>query len=168
VRPAGLYDGSFVKRLPVLAEIELAAAPRGTLRGVVLDAWFTDLALAAGNRLLFERFSGFVHARYRASAGYETRNLGVLLARLREWGVRPDFVLGPVNASGLMMRPSPAELLVELARAEVPVVARELCAGGMDTLENGARFARERGAHGLAPDLAEMDDVAGELRALRI
>ena len=167
LRPAGLFDGSFVRRLPVLAELELDAAPRGTLRGVVLDAWFTDLALAAGNRPLFERFSRYVRRRFRAAAGYETRNLGLLLARLREWGVRPDFVLGPVNASGLMMKPSPAELLVELARTEIPVVARELCAGGVDPLEHGARFARERGAFGVAPDLAEMDDVTAELRALR-
>jgi len=91
----------------------------------------------------------------------------VLLARLREWGACPDFVLGPINPSGLLMKPSPAELLVELARAEVPVVARELCAGGVDVLEHGARFARERGAHGVAPDLAEMDDVAAELQALQ-
>jgi hypothetical protein len=165
--PAVLFEGDFARRLPLLVEAELSAVRRGTLRGVVLDAWFTDLALAAGNAKLFDAFCKFVRRRTHGAAGFETRNLGVLLLRLREWGVQPDLVIGPVNPSGLLMKPTVGELLAELARAEVPVVARELCAGGVDTLANGGSYARAHGAYGLAPDLAEMDDVTTELRALK-
>jgi hypothetical protein len=165
--PALLFDGDFSRRLPLLVEAELSEVRRGALRGVVLDAWFTDLALAAGNAKLFDTFCRFVRRRTRGAAGFETRNLGVLLARLREWGIQADLAIGPVNPSGLMMKPTVGELLAELARAETPVIARELCAGGVDTLANGASYARAHGAHGLAPDLAEMDDVTAELRALR-
>lgn len=166
-RPAAFARGDFVRRLPLLVRAELAGLPRGTVRGVVLDAWFTDLALAAGNRRLFEAYTRFVSRGLRARAGLETKNLGLLLARLREWKVRPDFVVGPINPSGLLMKPSPEELLAEVRRSEIPVVARELCAGGVDSLDAAAAFARERGAYGLAPDLAEMDDIGVELRALR-
>jgi hypothetical protein len=164
--PAMFGRGDFAWRMPVLIETELAGLPRKQLRGVVLDAWFTDLALAAGNRRMFESYTRYVRRRIKVAAGFETRNLGLLLAQLREWQIAPDFVAGPVNPSGLLMKPSPEELLAEVRRGHVPVVARELCAGGVDALDAAAAFAHEHGAYGLAPDITEMDDVGAELRAL--
>jgi len=166
MRPALFARDDYAWRLPVLIESELAGLPRRSVRGIVLDAWFTDLALAAGNRRLFESYTRHAQRRLGVQAGFETRNLGTLLARLREWGVAPDFVAGPINPSGLLMKPSPEELLAEVRRAGVPVLARELCAGGVDSLDVAAEFALAHGAHGLAPDLTEMDDVGAELRAL--
>jgi len=49
----------------------------------------------------------------------------------------------------------------------VPVVATQLRATGLVTLDEGARFALDHGALGLAPDLADMDDVGAELTRLR-
>ena len=165
-RPAMFARGDYAWRLPVLIESELAGLPRKSVRGVVLDSWFTDLALAAGNKRMFESFARYVRRRLHMTAGLETRNLGALLAQLREWDIAPDFVAGPLNPSGLLMKPSPEELLAEVRRGHVPVVARELCAGGVDSLDAAAEFAYAHGAYGLAPDLTEMDDVGAELRAL--
>jgi len=164
--PKWAGGGDFVARMPVLVEAELAGLKRDALRGVVLDAWFTDLALAAGHAKFFESFARYVQRRCRAAAAFETRNLGTLLARLREWGVKPDFVIGPLNPSGLLMKPNPEELLAEVQRSDIPVIAGELCAGGVDELESAAAYARERGAHGVAPDVAEVDDAGAELRTL--
>ena len=166
LRPAWMGPGDFVRRMPVLIASEIAGLDRRNVRGIVLDAWFTDLALAAQNRKFFESFTRHVQRALSMQAGFDTRNLGTLLARLREWELKPDFVVGPLNPSGLLMKPSPEELLAEVQRSEVPVVARDLCAGGVDSLDAAAAYARERGAKGLAPDLAEVDDAAAELRGL--
>jgi len=164
-RPAALYRGDFARRLPLAIELEVARLSSRELKGVVLDACLTDLALAAGKRAFFDAYCRFVRRRFGA-AGFETHNLGLLLARLREWGLRPDLVVGPLNPCGLMMKPSVSEVLDELKRTDVPVVAKELRAGGAVSLVRGAEFARSHGAHGLAPDLAELEDVGTELRAL--
>ena len=148
-------------------EAEAGRIPRRALAGVVVAAGVTDLALAAGHRRFFDKLVRFVHGRFRARAAFETLNLGVLLARLREWEVRPDFVIGPVNPRGVMMKPSLAATLDEMARSQVPVVATQLRATGLNTLEEGARFALQHGALGLAPDLADMDDAGAELGRLR-
>ena len=100
------------------------------------------------------------------AAGFETRNLGLLLERLEAWQSAPDFVIGPVNPLGFMMKPSPTETLEALKTTRIPVLAKVLRAGGLCTLEAGAAFARAHGATGLAPDLVDLDDVAGELRRL--
>lgn len=163
----GVLRSDFSGMVPLLLELEAASLGARTLRGVVLAAPLTDLALAGRHRRFFEHYCRFVRGRFRAAAGFETHNLGHLLRALREWGVRPDLVVGPVNPRGLLMKPTPAELLEELSRSEVPVLAKELRAGGTVPLADGARFAREHGAFGLVPDLVDLDDMGTELRALR-
>lgn len=161
-RSAPFGRGDLLARLPVLIETELSRIPSRDVKGVVLDAWLTDLALAAGHRRFFESYARVVH-RFRAVAGLETHNLGVLLARLREWEARPDFVIGPLNPAGLMMKPSATETLDELARTAVPVIAEELRAGGVNGLADASRWAVDHGAHGLAPDLTEIDEMSADL-----
>jgi len=174
LRLSVLRHGDFAARVPVLLEAGARLLPRRGVAGIVLPAPLTDAALAGEHRRFFETLPRFVRARFHAAAGLETRNPGLLLARLREWGVAPDFVLGPVNPRGLGMKPRPAETLAELARARggpagagIPFLATELRAGGLCTLAEGAHYALEHGAHGLAPDLAEMDEVAVELRGMK-
>ena len=164
-RPLARRDFALLVRLRL--EAEAGRIPRRALQGVVVAAGVTDLALAAGHQRFFETLVHFVHRRFRARIAFETLNLGVLLGRLREWEVLPDFVVGPVNPRGVMARPSLAATLDGMSRSRVPVVATHLRGTGLNTLEEGARFALEHGALGLAPDLAEMDDVGAELGRLR-
>ena len=165
LKPALFYSGDWVARMRMMIESEAAPIRRRDLAGVVLDAWLTDLALATGHRKLFESFCRIVGRT--GAAGFETQNLGTLLARLREWGIRPDLVVGPVNPRGLMMKPSAGEVLEEMTRAECAVVAKDVRAGGAIKLDEGARFALDHHAFGLAPDLAEMEDVGADMRQLR-
>jgi hypothetical protein len=167
VRPALLFRGDWIARLPVVLEAEAAAIPRRSLKGVVLDAWLTDLVLAAGHRRFFEVWCRTVRRRFRAAAGFETHNLGLLVDRLREWDIRADLVVGPLNPRGIRMKPSVDEVLASLARATSPVIAKDLRAGGVVSLAEGARYARASRAFGWAPDLAEMEDVAAEIRELK-
>jgi hypothetical protein len=171
LRLAAFRRGDFAARVPMLLEADARWLPRRGVTGIVIASPLTDAALAGDHRAFFETLPRFVRSRFRASAGFETRNPGVLLQRLREWGLEPDLVLGPVNPRGLGMKPRPAEVVAELARCAAEggpaFLATELRAGGICPLDEGAGFALEHGAHGLAPDLAEMDEVAVELRGLR-
>ncbi len=164
-RPASLYGGDWSIRLPVLIESELEGVRMRDLRGVVLDAWLADCALAAGNRRLFETFVRLVRSRFHGAAGIETHNLGLMVERLAQWNVTPDYLVAPVNASGLGMKPSRDEALAALAASKVPVLAKELCANGAE-FEDGAAFARRHGAQGLVADLCELEDAGFELKAV--
>jgi hypothetical protein len=152
--------------VPLLLELEVAALGPVDLRAVVLAAPLTDLALAGRHRAFFEHYCRFVRGRFGA-AGLETHNLGYLLRRLREWGVRPDLVVGPVNPRGLMMKPDAQTVLAELRAAQVPVLAKEVRAAGTVPLLEGARFALDHGAHGVVADLVDLKDLTVELRALK-
>jgi hypothetical protein len=166
LRFPGVLRGDWAALLPLLIELETARLSRGELAGVVLAAEVVDLALAAGNARMFVRYAEFVRRRFRVPAGLETRNLGTLLDRLEAWKAEPDFVVGPMNPAGLGMKPSARECLAAVARSKIAVIACELRGGGRVPLAEGASFARAHGAYGLAPDLVELEDAPGELRAL--
>jgi hypothetical protein len=162
----GVLRSDFAALVPLLLELESASFRPAELRGVVLAAPITDLALAGRHRSFFEQTVRFVHRRFRASAAFQTHNLGHLLSAFAEWGVRPDFVIGPVNPRGLMMKPTPQAVEAELARTEIAVLGKELRAGGAVSLIEGASYALQRGAKGLVPDLVDVEDLAAEFREL--
>ena len=161
-----VLKGDLSGMVPLLLELEAAALGAVDLRAVVLAAPVTDLALAGGHRRFFEHCCRFVRGRFGV-AGFETHNLGHLLRRLREWDVKPDLVVGPVNSRGLMMKPDPKTLLLELRTAQAPVLAKEVRAAGTVPLLEGARFALDHGAHGVVADLVDLEDLTAELRAIK-
>ena len=165
-RAGGVLRSDFAALVPLLLELESAPFRPAEMRGVVLAAPITDLALSGKHRTFFETIVRFVRHRFRAAAAFQTHNLGHLLSAFAEWGVRPDFVVGPVNPRGLMMKPTPASVEAELARTEIPVLAKELRAGGAVPLVDGARYALEHGAKGLVPDLVDVEDLAVEFKEL--
>lgn len=162
-----VLKSDFTGMVPLLLELEAAALDAQDLRAVVLAAPLTDLALAGRHRAFFEHYGRFVRGRFGAAAGFETHNLGHLLTRLGEWGIVPDLVVGPVNPCGLLMKPSPDELLAALRRTKVPVLAKEVRAAGTVPLIEGARYALEHGAHGVVADLVDLEDLTAELKALK-
>ena len=162
----GVVGGDFASMVPLLLELESAALGVPKLEGVLVAAPITDLALAGRNRRFFAHLTAFARARFGARAGFETHNAGHLLRCLREWGVQPDVVIGPMNPSGFMMKPTPSRALEEIAIADVPVLAKELTAGGTAELAGSAAWALAHGASGLVVDLADVGGDAGKLAGL--
>jgi hypothetical protein len=147
--------GEFAGLLPLLLELEHAALGLPDVRAVTLAAPLTDLLLAAGNVAFFLDHLAFVRRRFGA-AGFDTNNLGHLLDRFRAWGVAPDFVVGPLNPRGFLMKPTPTATLVAVERATVPVLAKHVTAAGLVGLDAGVAYAYARGAAGVVVDLAEL------------
>ena len=163
--PAAL-QGDLAVRVAQRLEREAAMLGAREVVGVAIASEITDLALAAGHARFFERLTRFGRTRFGGVVGFETRDLAHLVRRLHEWGVEPDFLIASVNLAGVGMTPIPFEVEAALSRPGIPVIAAELRGGGVHALEPGARYALQHGAHGLLPDLVDLDDVGGELRGL--
>ena len=158
-------SGDLASRVLPRMEREVALFDAKAVRGIAVAAVATDLALAAGQARFFERVVRFAHRR-RWLVAFETRNLGHLLARIKSWSVSPDFLVGPVNPRGVGMMPDATRVLMELKTSSVKVIASELRAGGLVSLDEGATYARRHGAWGVCAELVDMDDVPKELKGL--
>lgn len=162
--PAAI-TGDLSARVAARVDHESSAWPSRSRAGLLLCAPVTDLVLASGHARALERL--IKHGRSRFGlAGLETRNPGWLLARLHEWGLEPDFVFAPIDPLGTAMTPDAAFTLAQMRREGLRVLASEMRGGGPTPLEEGARFALDHGAWGLAADLVELNDLSAELRAL--
>ena len=162
--PLSLAAGLASRALPRI-ERECGTFSAKSLRGIMVPAAVADLALAANQARFFERIIKVARAKFGV-VGFETRNLGHLLARLGPWGVTPDFVMGAVNPRGVGMMPDADRVLSEMRASSVKVIACELRAGGIVTLEEGVSFARQHGAWGVCAELVDLDDVPKELKSL--
>ena len=145
--------------VPVLIELERAGLRGAALAGVVLAAPLTDLLLAAGHDDCLAYIVRFLRRQVKTRAGFETLNLGHLLARLAARGLVPDFVLGPVNPCGFRMKPSADAVLAAIRRSAAPVLATEVSAGGALALADGVAYAR---AHGAAGVVVTLDEASGQ------
>jgi len=143
--------------VPVMMALDRAGLGVERLQSVVLAAPLTDLLLAAGHGECLAHVATFVRRRMRAQSGLETLNLGHLLPRLANWGVTPDFVIGPLNPRGFRMKPSPGAVVAAVRRSSTPVIASEITAGGTVPLAEGLEHARSLGAAGV---VVTLDDLA--------
>ncbi|KKT72227.1 MAG: hypothetical protein UX31_C0008G0020 [Candidatus Nomurabacteria bacterium GW2011_GWA1_46_11] len=84
----------FVSGLLILVEIELLKSKKAKIASVVLTDQVSDLGIAFGNNVLYDRFIKLAHA-YEKDAGIWTNNFKTTAIRLGKWRLRPDFMVVP-------------------------------------------------------------------------
>lgn len=119
----GVLKHDFNTLMAMLYEVELASFRSLKPRIVFLHPQITDLALAFGNRALFELYLKVMRKRFGAEPGLATNNLGWLLPKLEEWQLKAPFLLTPFNPDGFMMKPSKATCEALLRSASQRVIA---------------------------------------------
>lgn len=119
----GVLKRDFNTLMSILFEVELASFKPLEPRVVFLHPQITDLALAFGNRRLFELYVRVMRKRFHTEPGLATNNLGWLLPKLRQWGLSIPFVLTPFNPGGFLMKPSQADCETLLASTSSVVIA---------------------------------------------
>jgi hypothetical protein len=147
--------------VPALIALERAGLGNVPLDAIAVAAPLTDLLLAAGHREALAHLVAFLR-RSGVRAGFETLNLGHLLARLHAWSIATDFVIGPVNARGFRMKPSPDAVLAGLRGSLIPVIASEVTAMQTCPLEEAVTWAR---AHGATSAVVTIADLAASAAA---
>jgi len=121
--------------MSILFEVELASFKSLDPRVVFLHPQITDLALAFGNRPLFELYVKVMRKRFQAEPGLATNNLGWLLPKLKEWNLTVPFVITPFNSSGFLMKPSRADCEALAASLSSAIIADKVDAAADPTPE---------------------------------
>ena len=109
--------------MSILFEVEMASFKFLQPRVVFLHPQITDLALAFGNRPLFDLYARVMRRRFNAEPGLATNNLGWLLPKLKEWNLAIPFLLTPFNPGGFLMKPSQLDCETLLASTSSAIIA---------------------------------------------
>lgn len=123
LKAPGVLKRDFNTLMSILFDVELASFKPLEPRVVFLHPQITDLALAFGNRSLFELYVRVMRKRFNAEPGLATNNLGWLLPKLTEWNLTIPFLLTPFNPGGFLMKPSRSDCEALLASASSVVIA---------------------------------------------
>lgn len=123
LKAPGVLKRDFNTLMSILFEVELASFKSLQPPVVFLHPQITDLALAFGNRRLFELYVRVMRTRFKTEPGLATNNLGWLLPKLKEWNLTIPYLLTPFNPSGFLMKPSRAECETLLAGVPSAVIA---------------------------------------------
>jgi hypothetical protein len=123
LKAPGVLKRDFNTLMSILFEVELASFKSLKPRVVFLHPQITDLALAFGNRPLFELYVRVMRKRFKAEPGLATNNLGWLLPKLKEWNLTIPFLLTPFNPSGFLMKPSRADCEALVASLSSAIIA---------------------------------------------
>ncbi len=94
--------------MSILFDVELANFKSLEPTVVFLHPQITDLALAFGNRDLFQLYFKTMRRRFNVEPGLATNNFGWLLPKLKEWDLQPAVILTPFNPRGFLMKPTQA------------------------------------------------------------
>jgi len=116
--------------MSILFEVELASFKSLAPQVVFLHPQITDLALAFGNRRLFELYLSVMRTRFHAEPGLATNNLGWLVPKLKEWKLSTPYLLTPFNPAGFLMKPSQAECEALLASTQSVLIADKVDSAG--------------------------------------
>ncbi len=117
--------------LRALIHVELLPFRGLDVRAVLLPDALTDLALALDMRAIFELYLDAIAGhRPGALAGFATKNLPLLTARFRQYGLERPLVLAHLNKDGFGMNPSREAVERCLAAEDLRVMAMGTLASG--------------------------------------
>jgi hypothetical protein len=142
LKAPGVLKRDFNTLMSILFEVELASFKSLEPRVVFLHPQITDLALAFGNRSLFELYLRVMRERFHTEPGLATNNLGWLLPRLKEWNLTFPFLLTPFNPSGFLMKPSRADCEALVTSIPSAVIADKVDSGAGPTQDTWGYLRR--------------------------
>lgn len=159
VRAGKVLARDFSAILELLLEVEMADFRPFQPRVAFLHPVTTDLALAFGNRSLFELYRDRITRRFGCEPGLATNNLGWLAPRLREWGLPFRHILAPFNERGYRMLPSRARCEQVLEEDEdLCLWADRIAIGGLPGAKE-FQYLRKAGIEAAVVDVAETADL---------
>ena len=163
-RAPGILGKDFTTGLLILIEMETAKVRPFGSRHVFLHPSVTDLALALGNRALFDAFLTFAGRTLGLTPALVTHNFGVLIPRLAEWGLRPPLIAAPFNPRGYLMYPSQARCEAALRSWPSPVLALRPDLDGRIPRPEAFAYLRSRGIRQAALDPGRGSSAEDDLR----
>jgi hypothetical protein len=136
----GFLTKDYRRILTTLIDLELAPFQSLRVGTVFLHDVLTDLALALDLPELLAVHVEAVRNRFDARGGFATKNLPLLVNRLRAYGFERPAILAQVNKAGFGMNPSRSLCEQTLQRTDLEVMAMGTLASGLSSSRRGIRI----------------------------
>lgn len=130
----------FIELFKIFIDVELIKLQNTKPKMIYLHPVLTDLALAFNLKNVFETFQNHLHDNYQIKSGVCTKNFPQLISKFEEWEMNYDSIMTSFNKSGYLMNPSREECEKCLENYNGHVLAMNLFAGGLYSLDETAKY----------------------------
>jgi len=127
-----------------LSYLKLEVAPFSSFRvkGLILHNTLTDLLMALEVQSVCSAFEQYVHDTLKLDFGLATWNFALVKRNLERWGIRPAFVMTPVNIKGFDMNPTQEEVEAGLREYDGAIFAMNVLGGGAFSIAEAASYVK--------------------------
>jgi hypothetical protein len=136
----GILSKDIQRGLNLLVDIELLPFKGHNLGAVFLHDALTDLALGLGVESVLKIFRDYISTKYNVPAGFITKNLPLLRARLAALGWANPLIMASFNAVGFQVTPSLEACVRSVREPNMTFVAMSTLAAGYLTPDEAYRF----------------------------
>ncbi|MBI1892814.1 MAG: hypothetical protein HYS14_01690, partial [Candidatus Rokubacteria bacterium] len=164
----GILVRDLQEMIRLLIDIEMAPFANGRLGAVFLHDVLTDLALGLRVDSVLALFREHVEAHYGVTAGFITKNVPLLRARLDAMDWDEVLVMASLNPAGFYVNPSLERCAAALERPGLTFVAMNTLASGQLSPEVAYSYlARFSAIRSVAVGLSRLDHAAETIDAIR-
>lgn len=123
-----------------ILELEVSPFTDVNIKALLLHNVFTDLLLSLEISDAFTTYQDYVKDDLGFPSGFDTLNFPLLSSRLKEWGIKPSYVMTPVNPEGFEMNPSKSVVEESMANFNGQIIAMNILGGGAFPLRNSKNY----------------------------
>lgn len=121
-------------------ELEVSPFTDINIKALLLHNVFTDLLLSLEVSDAFTTYQDYVKNDLGYPFGFDTLNFSLLSSRLKEWNVKPSYVMTPVNPEGFEMNPSKSAVEESMNHFNSNIIAMNILGGGAFSLSDSKNY----------------------------
>jgi len=121
-------------------ELEVSPFTDVNIKALLLHNVFTDLLLSLGVSDAFTTYQDYVKDDLGFPFGFDTLNFSLLSSRLKEWNIKPSYVMTPVNPEGFDMNPNKSAVEESMSNFNSNIIAMNVLGGGAFSLKNSKNY----------------------------
>jgi hypothetical protein len=123
-----------------ILELEVSPFTDVNIKALLLHNVFTDLLLSLEISDAFTTYQDYVKNDLGFPFGFDTLNFSLLSRRLKEWDIKPSYVMTPVNPEGFEMNPSKSAVEESMTNFNSNIIAMNILGGGAFPLNNAKNY----------------------------
>lgn len=121
-------------------KLEISPFTDVDIKALLLHNVFTDLLLTLEMFDAFITYEKYVKDDLGLNFGFDTLNFSLFSDRMKEWNIKPEFVMTPVNPKGFDMNPSKTSVEESIANYDRKIIAMNVLGGGAFSLEDSKSY----------------------------
>lgn len=140
---ANLFKRDYMALAMSVLKIEVSPFADVNIKALMLHNVVTDLLSSLGMSEAFLEYEKYVTDELGIDPALVTLNFPLLKNNLETWGIKPSFVMTPVNLQGYDMNPNRENVEKEIKEYKGEIIAMNILGGGAFPVYNSSSYVKK-------------------------